>query len=150
MSKPAFSRPQAIAILHFLGVMFGANHIAARIAFDHGVGLSVAVLVRSGVTALVLLGLGRQSAGRAGAGLHGHYLDWLGVCARCARPLGGRGHRRTRCQHRAHSRAGHGLADFEPSAQSLPNSRGFDCDGRYCFAGFAAQALGATKKSDKT
>ena len=57
MTKPAFSRPQAIAILLFLGVMFGANHIAARIAFDHGVGLSVAVLVRSGVTALVLLGV---------------------------------------------------------------------------------------------
>jgi drug/metabolite transporter (DMT)-like permease len=57
MTKPAFPRIQAIGILLFLGVMFGANHIAARIAFDHGVGLSVAVLVRSGVTALVLLGV---------------------------------------------------------------------------------------------
>ena len=57
MTKPAFPRLQAIGILLFLGLMFGANHVAARIAFDHGVGLSVAVLVRSGVTALVLLGV---------------------------------------------------------------------------------------------
>lgn len=36
---------------------FAANHVAARIAFDHGTGLLVAVLSRSGITLLALLGL---------------------------------------------------------------------------------------------
>lgn len=34
--------------------MMGANHVAARLAFDHGVSVSTAVLFRSGVTALVV------------------------------------------------------------------------------------------------
>jgi drug/metabolite transporter (DMT)-like permease len=38
-------------------VVFATNHIAARFAFDHGTGLVTAVLVRSGVTALILLGV---------------------------------------------------------------------------------------------
>lgn len=40
-----------------LGVCFGANHVAARVAFDNGVGITTAILMRSGLTALVLLGL---------------------------------------------------------------------------------------------
>ena len=32
----------------------GANHVAARIAFDHGVDVATAVAVRSVVTALVV------------------------------------------------------------------------------------------------
>jgi drug/metabolite transporter (DMT)-like permease len=40
-----------------LATMFGANHVAARIAFDHGTSVSAAVVVRSGCTALVLLAL---------------------------------------------------------------------------------------------
>ncbi len=35
----------------------GANHVAARIAFDHGVDVATAVTFRSGVTALVVGGL---------------------------------------------------------------------------------------------
>ena len=55
MSAPApFSRGAAIGILLLLGVVFASNHIAARFAFDHGTGLVTAVLVRSGVTALIL------------------------------------------------------------------------------------------------
>ncbi len=50
-----FSRGIAIGILLLLGVVFASNHIAARFAFDHGTGLVTAVLVRSGVTALILL-----------------------------------------------------------------------------------------------
>ncbi len=49
-----FSRPMAIGIILLLGVVFASNHIAARFAFDHGTGLVTAVLVRSGVTALIL------------------------------------------------------------------------------------------------
>jgi drug/metabolite transporter (DMT)-like permease len=41
--------------LLLLGVAFASNHIAARFAFDDGTGLVTAVLVRSGVTALILL-----------------------------------------------------------------------------------------------
>jgi drug/metabolite transporter (DMT)-like permease len=50
-----FSRPAALSILLALGVCFGANHVAARIAFDNGVGVTTAILMRSGITALVLL-----------------------------------------------------------------------------------------------
>jgi drug/metabolite transporter (DMT)-like permease len=49
-----FSRPAALSILLALGVCFGANHVAARIAFDNGVGVTTAILMRSGITALVL------------------------------------------------------------------------------------------------
>ena len=34
---------------------FAANHVAARVAFDNGVGITTAILMRSGLTALVLL-----------------------------------------------------------------------------------------------
>lgn len=52
-----FPRGIAIGILLLLGVVFASNHIAARFAFDHGTGLVTAVLVRSGATALILLGV---------------------------------------------------------------------------------------------
>jgi drug/metabolite transporter (DMT)-like permease len=55
MNIQPFSRPAAIGLLLLLGVVFASNHIAARFAFDHGTGLVTAVLVRSGVTALILL-----------------------------------------------------------------------------------------------
>ncbi len=44
-------------VLLVLGVCFGSNHVAARLAFDHGTGLITAVVARSGVTALALLGV---------------------------------------------------------------------------------------------
>ena len=49
--------PQGAAILILLGVAttFGSNHVAARLAFDHGASVPTAVGVRSGMTALALL-----------------------------------------------------------------------------------------------
>lgn len=47
----------AFATLLLIALMMGANHVAARIAFDHGVDVATAVAVRSGTTALVLLAI---------------------------------------------------------------------------------------------
>lgn len=44
----------AFATLLLIAVMMGANHVAARLAFDHGVTVATAVTFRSGVTALVV------------------------------------------------------------------------------------------------
>ena len=46
-----------IPLLMFLATMFAGNHIAARVAFDHGASIAAAVTVRSGVTALVIVAL---------------------------------------------------------------------------------------------
>lgn len=51
----ALPRHLAITLLVVLACTFAANHIGARIAFDHGVGVVVAVLCRSGVTFAALL-----------------------------------------------------------------------------------------------
>ncbi len=40
-----------------IACVFGGNHIAARVAFDHGTGLLVAVMCRSGMALLVLAAL---------------------------------------------------------------------------------------------
>ena len=47
----------AFATLLLIALMMGANHVAARLAFDHGVTVSTAVLFRSAVTALVVWGI---------------------------------------------------------------------------------------------
>lgn len=44
----------AFATLLLIAFMMGANHVAARLAFDHGVDVATAVSVRSAVTAGVL------------------------------------------------------------------------------------------------
>ena len=44
----------AFATLLLIALMMGANHVAARLAFDHGVSVATAVLFRSGVTAVVV------------------------------------------------------------------------------------------------
>jgi drug/metabolite transporter (DMT)-like permease len=44
----------AFATLLLVALMMGANHVAARIAFDHGVDVVTAVCFRSGITALVV------------------------------------------------------------------------------------------------
>ena len=44
-----------------IATTFGANHIAARVAFDHGASVTAAVAIRSAFTALFLLGLMRFS-----------------------------------------------------------------------------------------
>jgi len=46
-----------IALLMLLATMFAGNHIAARLAFDHGASVTAAVAVRSGATALALVAL---------------------------------------------------------------------------------------------
>ena len=47
----------AFATLLLIALMMGANHVAARIAFNNGVDVATAVVVRSAVTALVVGGL---------------------------------------------------------------------------------------------
>jgi len=44
----------AFATLLLVAFMMGANHVAARLAFDHGVDVATAVAFRSGVTALAV------------------------------------------------------------------------------------------------
>lgn len=46
-----------IPLLMLLASIFAANHIAARLAFDHGASVAAAVAVRSGITAVVLAAL---------------------------------------------------------------------------------------------
>ncbi len=52
----------AIALLMLLASVFAANHIAARVAFDHGTSVAAAVAVRSGATALVMVALLRLAS----------------------------------------------------------------------------------------
>lgn len=52
-----FPRHIAVLILATLACSFAANHIAARIAFDHDTGLLLAMLCRAGVTLLALAAL---------------------------------------------------------------------------------------------
>jgi len=47
----------AFATLLLIALMMGANHVAARFAFNHGVDVATAVAFRSSVTALVVGGL---------------------------------------------------------------------------------------------
>jgi drug/metabolite transporter (DMT)-like permease len=58
MSTPPTSSPRltgaAFATLLMIAFMMGANHVAARLAFDHGVDVVTAVAFRSGVTAVVV------------------------------------------------------------------------------------------------
>ena len=64
-----------IAALMLIATTFGANHVAARVAFDHGASVSAAVAIRSGATAIFLflllralrvpLGLGQGNLGKA-------------------------------------------------------------------------------------
>lgn len=49
-----FPRHIAVAILLFLGSSFAGNHIAARIAFDDGTGLLLAIVCRSFVSLVAL------------------------------------------------------------------------------------------------
>jgi len=44
----------AFATLLLVGLVMGANHVAARVAFNHGLDVATAVTVRSGVTAIVV------------------------------------------------------------------------------------------------
>lgn len=58
ITPPTFlPRHLAISLMVTVATMFAANHVAARLAFDNGTGLLLAVLTRSGVACLILLGL---------------------------------------------------------------------------------------------
>ncbi|MFG6666243.1 EamA family transporter [Halomonas sp. HNIBRBA4712] len=56
LSSP-LPRKLAIALLITVACMFAANHVSARLAFDNGTGLLLAILTRSGVACIVLLTL---------------------------------------------------------------------------------------------
>jgi drug/metabolite transporter (DMT)-like permease len=51
------SRAQGIALMLLIATIFASNHIAARFAFDDGLGVTTAVAVRSFSTAACLFGL---------------------------------------------------------------------------------------------
>ncbi len=53
-SAPGALSITAFATLLLIGLLMGANHVAARTAFDHGVDVATAVAVRSTITALVV------------------------------------------------------------------------------------------------
>ena len=54
---PATLTRTAFATLLLIALMMGANHVAARLAFDQGVDVATAVAFRSGVTAIVVAAL---------------------------------------------------------------------------------------------
>ncbi len=53
-SAPGALSTAAFATLLLIALMMGANHVAARLAFDHGVDVVTAVAFRSGITAIVV------------------------------------------------------------------------------------------------
>jgi drug/metabolite transporter (DMT)-like permease len=70
----------AFATLLLIALMMGANHIAARIAFNHGVDVATAVVFRSGVTALVIVVLLRmQNVRVAFTARHKRILPVIGL-----------------------------------------------------------------------
>lgn len=70
----------AFATLLLIAFMMGANHVAARVAFDHGVDVATAVSVRSTITALVVAGLlVVQRVPMALARRHGRALPAIGL-----------------------------------------------------------------------
>ncbi len=81
MTAPSRALPgAAFATLLLIALMMGANHVAARLAFNHGVNVVTAVGVRSGVTALVvLLILWRQRVSWRMQPRHKRYLPLIGA-----------------------------------------------------------------------
>ena len=57
MNNPRALSGLAFATLLLIALMMGANHVAARLAFNNGVDVATAVVFRSGVTVLVLAGI---------------------------------------------------------------------------------------------
>src|SRR5438270_13471529 len=73
----------AFATLLLIALMMGANHVAARIAFNHGVDVATAVVVRSTVTAGVLaLILATQGVRLAFSPRHRFSLPAIGLPVR--------------------------------------------------------------------
>ena len=81
IAKPARALSgTAFATLLLIALMMGANHVAARLAFNHGVDVATAVAFRSGVTAAaVTLLLVVQGMSFAINSRHKRYLPLIGV-----------------------------------------------------------------------
>lgn len=56
-SSPHLGRPLAITILVSAACLFAANHVAARVAFDDGTGVLLAILTRGSIAFLMMLSL---------------------------------------------------------------------------------------------
>ena len=70
----------AFATLLLIALMMGANHVAARIAFNNGVDVATAVVFRSGVTALVIVAiLGLKRARISFTARHKRMLPVIGL-----------------------------------------------------------------------
>jgi drug/metabolite transporter (DMT)-like permease len=70
----------AFATLLLVALVMGANHVAARVAFNNGVDVATAVVFRSGVTAIVLLLLLRVQRARVRlTRRHGWMLTVIGL-----------------------------------------------------------------------
>ena len=54
VQRPASLSTAAFATLLLIALLMGANHVAARVAFNHGVDVATAVVFRSSITALVV------------------------------------------------------------------------------------------------
>ena len=55
MADQPIPRWLGIVLLLAIAVVFGSNHVAARIAFEHGTNVTTAVVIRSAGTALFVL-----------------------------------------------------------------------------------------------
>ena len=78
-SRAALSATAFLTLL-LIALMMGANHVAARLAFNHGVDVVTAVSCRSGVTALVVgLILWRQQVSLQLTSRHKKFLPLIGA-----------------------------------------------------------------------
>lgn len=55
------SNPVALLILLCAATLFASNHVAARVAFDDGTGLILALIARSGMACLIMFSIARMS-----------------------------------------------------------------------------------------
>ena len=65
----------AFATLLLIALMMGANHVAARLAFNHGVDVATAVVFRSAVTAVVVGTLANPATDNAWQAKHAKALE---------------------------------------------------------------------------
>jgi drug/metabolite transporter (DMT)-like permease len=80
MAQPRALTTAAFATLLLIALMMGANHVAARIAFNHGADVATAVLFRSGVTAVVLaVIIAMQRVPLKFTARHGWALPFIGL-----------------------------------------------------------------------
>jgi drug/metabolite transporter (DMT)-like permease len=57
LAQAAIPRWAGVLVLATIAAVFGSNHVAARVAFEHGANVQTAVAVRSAGTALLVLAL---------------------------------------------------------------------------------------------